>query len=126
MVMRRVSSAPMLLVASMVAAVADDEEDEGHRRNNSNGCGASSPTAHSTLARMWYDTLNKALTVAPRLVVQDMGNRIFVGVYLWPRATFDDGAPLNAIHRNRWHSSLATAYWAAELAWREVNLGILH
>jgi len=125
MVFRRTASAPTLLTMLVDdgrhVAIEDDSDDDGHRRMNSNGAGEASPTAWATLARMWYGTLNRDLTVHPRLVVQDMGNRIFVGVYLWPAERFIDGQPLAAVHRDRWHSSLATAYWGAELMWRTID-----
>jgi len=120
--MRRVQSAPAFINMDAPAVRVDDEDDdhEQHRRANSNGCPAS-PTGATAIARMWHEILHRPIQVAPVLVVENMGNRLFTGIYLFPHFTFIDGGAFPAVRPNEWHSSIATGYFVGDLMWRDIG-----
>jgi len=128
-VMRRVQSAPVIMNVDPVYGRGDDDDDDDdvamHRRANSNGAGPASPTAKAVMWRFWYHILGRDIQLEPRLVVQDMNNRIFVGIYLFPSATFMDNTPFPAVRRAEWHASVTTAYFAysiRDMMWRDIGM----
>jgi len=101
-----------------------DEDDVDHRRGNSNGCDAFSPTAWRSLKMMYYSILNKDIMLHPRLVVANMNNRIFIGIYFYPDAMCLDGTPFAAVRPYEFHASITTAYFREHIAWRQIDAAV--
>jgi len=72
-------------------------------------------------ARMWRHIRFNAIEVNPRPVTVDMNNRIFIGIYLFPKPQMENGQSFDAVRRDEWHASITTAYWRQELMWRTAS-----
>ena len=120
--MRRVSSMPAIVNTERVYANDDESDDDAfHRRANSNGCGPTSPTAVSVINRLWKVINGRPVQLWPKLVVQDMNNRLFCGIYFYPLTQFEDGTDFPSVQPWEWHSSITTAYYVDDLMWRTID-----